>query len=57
MDILEKKKISIKCLGFHKIKPASEKTVKLRFRNLYGKWPTENELRQFKISNPIISSF
>lgn len=38
-----------------KAKPARERVVRTRFKGLYGKWPTQNELRQFQVYNPISS--
>ena len=51
-ELTEKQK-HIKVMGFHKTKPASESAVRSRFLRIYGKQPTENELIQFKITNPI----
>lgn len=53
MDLRENKQTRARGLKSYKTKPASERIVTLRFRRTYGKWPTGNELRQFKLSNPI----
>jgi len=56
MDNIKERKTPIRGLKSSKSKSASEEVVKHRFKSMYGKWPTQNELRQFQVYNPISSS-